>query len=352
MTIGETFKQARKKIGLDLDEVAVKTKITKNFLEAIESDELDRLPGEVYARHFLKIYSRLVKIDEDIVISEYHQQYGVKPHFIAHQEQTRKDDAAFKRERRRNLLIVASLVLVLATGTLIFLHVNGTSPWSGDGSTPDEVTPSSQPRVTLQTEPTAKPETLEQEKEDVPEPQPKEANQVARSETGQSVEASPQTQDAVDQLLEETDSPEMIQDLSVANEPADRAADVSETLVDMPLQELDGVMVVGAETAEIENVFVIGALDDVRVEVFIDGYQKTNRLLQKGMVRAYTYGRYHTITVYDASKVSIQEGRELLEIPKREGEVLSLLDWQPGELQSRIESWAQSSHEPTATDAQ
>lgn len=52
MTIGETLKRARKKVELDLDQVADATKIAKMFLIALENDDISSLPSGVYARNF------------------------------------------------------------------------------------------------------------------------------------------------------------------------------------------------------------------------------------------------------------------------------------------------------------
>lgn len=341
MTIGETFKQARKKMGLNLDEVAAKTKITKNFLEAIEGDELDRLPGEVYARHFLKIYSRLVKIDEDIVISEYHQQYGVKPHSVAHQEQTRRDDADFKRERRRNLLVVSVVVTVLVLVTLVVLYFNGSLDQFGEQKTSQKL-PATETAAVVREEPVASENVTpasgtNSDAGDLPAEgtmSPVPEDELTRDE---SALAANSLEDS--NRLEQTSEPssgEVLDDLN--QETSAPAADLG-----FPFVNLDSVMVVGGEAANLEDVFIIGAHEDVRVEVFIDGVSRTNRLLKKGDLRAYPFGNYHTVTIYDSSLVTIQSGVQVMRIPDREGATLSLRDWQKGELQATIDAWSSES---------
>jgi cytoskeletal protein RodZ len=339
MTIGETFKQARKKMGLDLDQVAAKTKITKNFLEAIENDELDRLPGEVYARHFLKIYSRLVKIDEDIVISEYHQQYGVKPHSVAHQEQTRKDDADFKRERMRNVVIATFTGVILSLVVLLLLNRNGTlTLFFNDDASPETVTNTrhldpvneTPAPVVRETEPEAMlPETTAAALDDE---EPPVVNQESPIDN---------TVVEVANLGEDSDERQPLP-LETEEEPVSEDSSAVEQSPTLPLENLENVLVVGGNGESIEDVFIIEALEDVRVEVFIDGVSKTNRLLRKGMVRAYPFGNYHTVTVYDASRVAIQERRSLMSIPNRPGALMMLRDWQPGELKSTIDEWAEN----------
>jgi cytoskeleton protein RodZ len=61
--IGETLRQARLRLGVDLNQVAQKTKINRRFLEAIEAGDFDKLPGGVFARMFVKQYADALGLD-------------------------------------------------------------------------------------------------------------------------------------------------------------------------------------------------------------------------------------------------------------------------------------------------
>ena len=76
------------------------------------------------------------RLDEDIITAEYHEQYAIKPHFIAQHEQTKLDNLTFKKKRNRYLTILLIVIAVPALGSsftkntdleLVFFLINGRS---------------------------------------------------------------------------------------------------------------------------------------------------------------------------------------------------------------------------------
>jgi len=70
-TIGEVLRLARINQGLSLEELQRKTDIQLDMLEALESDDFDKLPSPFYARSFLRKYAWAVELDENIVLDAY-----------------------------------------------------------------------------------------------------------------------------------------------------------------------------------------------------------------------------------------------------------------------------------------
>src|SRR5215207_8762780 len=70
-TIGETLRNARTDRGTELDEVERATKIRVKFLDAMEEDRWDALPGPAYARGFLDIYARYLGLDQRDLLDAY-----------------------------------------------------------------------------------------------------------------------------------------------------------------------------------------------------------------------------------------------------------------------------------------
>lgn len=68
--IGETLRQERQRRNLDLEAVSRVLKISPRFLEAIEEDRFDRLPGGVFAKSFVRQYARLLELDEEEAASQ------------------------------------------------------------------------------------------------------------------------------------------------------------------------------------------------------------------------------------------------------------------------------------------
>jgi len=72
--LGQRLKKARKRLGLDLLEVELSTKIRTKYLEALEADDYNSLPADAYTKGFISRYARLLKMDEDKVLDDFLQQ--------------------------------------------------------------------------------------------------------------------------------------------------------------------------------------------------------------------------------------------------------------------------------------
>lgn len=68
-TIGQRLRQARLNKNISLDELQQITKIQKRYLEAIERDELDQLPGTFYVRAFVRQYAAAVGENGDKLVA-------------------------------------------------------------------------------------------------------------------------------------------------------------------------------------------------------------------------------------------------------------------------------------------
>ena len=70
-TIGEVLRLARISQGLSLEELQRKTDIQLDMLEALETDNFDKLPNLFYTRSFLRKYAWAVELDENIILDAY-----------------------------------------------------------------------------------------------------------------------------------------------------------------------------------------------------------------------------------------------------------------------------------------
>lgn len=69
-SLGETLRRERQRRNLDLNQVSRELKISTRFLEAIEAEHFDRLPGGVFAKSFVRQYARMLDLDDDEVAAE------------------------------------------------------------------------------------------------------------------------------------------------------------------------------------------------------------------------------------------------------------------------------------------
>jgi cytoskeleton protein RodZ len=65
LSIGDRLRSERLRRGLDIDQLAERTKINAAMLEAIEADDLDRLPGSFFTRSFVRQYAKALELDDE-----------------------------------------------------------------------------------------------------------------------------------------------------------------------------------------------------------------------------------------------------------------------------------------------
>ena len=63
--IGEILRKTREEQGITLDEVAEATKIRSKYLRALEDEQFDKLPGDVYAKGFATAYLKYLGIKDN-----------------------------------------------------------------------------------------------------------------------------------------------------------------------------------------------------------------------------------------------------------------------------------------------
>ena len=101
--IGAKYRLIREEKGIDMQTVADETKIQKKFLQAIEENQWEALPGEVYLRGFLRIYAKYLGIDGQEIIDIYNSSKQ-KDHVVIE---------TFKERNMKSALIGAGLFIIL-----------------------------------------------------------------------------------------------------------------------------------------------------------------------------------------------------------------------------------------------
>jgi Helix-turn-helix domain len=69
--IGPTLREARNRRKLDLAEAEAAIKIRVRYLQAIENEEWDALPGGAYTRGFIRTYASYLGLDGDRLVDDY-----------------------------------------------------------------------------------------------------------------------------------------------------------------------------------------------------------------------------------------------------------------------------------------
>ena len=79
-TVGARLKAGREAAGLDLADVATRTRVPLRHLEAIERDSFDALPSPTYSVGFARAYARAVGLDEVGIAADVRRQLDEAGH--------------------------------------------------------------------------------------------------------------------------------------------------------------------------------------------------------------------------------------------------------------------------------
>jgi cytoskeletal protein RodZ len=78
-SFGENLRRERELRGVELREMADATKISIRFLQALEQDRVDILPGGIFPRAFVRQYARYLGLDPERVVAEFVYAHGGEP---------------------------------------------------------------------------------------------------------------------------------------------------------------------------------------------------------------------------------------------------------------------------------
>src|SRR5205809_7082190 len=112
---GKKLREARERRGITLREIADTTKISVSALEALERNDISRLPGGIFSRAFVRSYAAEVGVDPEQTVRDFLSQFphdsvtAGSPHVLV-------DDGSADRRRLnpRAVMIVGTIVLVAA----------------------------------------------------------------------------------------------------------------------------------------------------------------------------------------------------------------------------------------------
>src|SRR5260370_7476664 len=74
--VGEGLKSERELREGTVKEIASATRIAPKFLEALENEDWDKLPGGVFGRGFVRSIARYLGLSEENLLSDYDQARG------------------------------------------------------------------------------------------------------------------------------------------------------------------------------------------------------------------------------------------------------------------------------------
>lgn len=121
--IGNSLREARIRRGLTIHDVEAVTKIRSKYLEALEENDFEVIPGPTYVKGFLRTYALFLKLDADFILAEYKSSYEPRNEDVSSlrtdlTQQPRSRTATERRQKRTRRVhrgyVLAGVVAVIA----------------------------------------------------------------------------------------------------------------------------------------------------------------------------------------------------------------------------------------------
>jgi len=134
--VGSKLREARNRRKLSLQEAEKATKIRARYLRALENEDWEQLPGDTYARAFIRTYAALLGLDGDRLADEQRRERGAsRPGERLPRVDPRPRKVSRHRGRGRRIppRLLTALVLALVVGALIAIIAFGGGGSGGGG---------------------------------------------------------------------------------------------------------------------------------------------------------------------------------------------------------------------------
>jgi cytoskeletal protein RodZ len=121
---GTRLKDAREKRGVSLRQIADSTKISVGFLEALERNDIGRLPGGIFSRSFVRSYALEIGVDPEQAVRDFIGQFpddsvtAGSPHVAHH------DYESDTTTQNRSPVPIIAVVVALLIGVILFFALS------------------------------------------------------------------------------------------------------------------------------------------------------------------------------------------------------------------------------------
>jgi transcriptional regulator with XRE-family HTH domain len=125
--VGSKLREARERRGVSLRTIANATRISVAALEALERNDVSRLPGGIFSRAFVRSYATEVGLDPEATIQEFIAQFPHDSVTAGHPTSVKHDDDEKLESNRRMASALIKLVGVslVVAGVLLYFATTG-----------------------------------------------------------------------------------------------------------------------------------------------------------------------------------------------------------------------------------
>jgi cytoskeleton protein RodZ len=117
---GGKLRQARERRGISLRQIAASTKISAAALEALERNDISKLPGGIFSRAFVRAYAVEVGLDPDDTVKEFLDRFNQEPPPTAESAMTvPQEETDFENKQKMAALVLKAAILGIPVLILI-----------------------------------------------------------------------------------------------------------------------------------------------------------------------------------------------------------------------------------------
>jgi cytoskeleton protein RodZ len=123
---GTKLRDARERKGVTLRQMANRTKISMTILEALERNDVTRLPGGIFSRSFVRTYAHEVGLNPDTAIQEFVAQFPQEAVSAGHLRTDQVEDTQlFESDRRMASSVLWILIVSIPlAGSVLYFSVS------------------------------------------------------------------------------------------------------------------------------------------------------------------------------------------------------------------------------------
>ena len=127
---GEKLREARQKAGLTLDSAAARTRIRRDYLEALEDMDPRGLPARAYAIGYLRTYASFLELSADAVVEQFKREVDTET------GRAQPSQAAEKREIKLPRGVFGALLILVSVAAVAWWYLGQTGGQGGLATVP------------------------------------------------------------------------------------------------------------------------------------------------------------------------------------------------------------------------
>ncbi|MCJ8276891.1 MAG: helix-turn-helix domain-containing protein [Bdellovibrionales bacterium] len=330
--IGDVLKNARKKLGLSLDDVAESTKIHINKLKAIEENNFEEWSNKVFIKGLIRTYAKELNIERELVITLCDQEFSevqeipqAAPVTTPALDEDEDDTRSVGRfQAPSSFFVIVSIIVVAVLVSFIYVTVSKIQSYSKEKALPQEVEiVNSEEKVEPIEETTMNSEKEETSNSDKKEAEPKSEKKIIIAQKEETKDKSDEDSEGeVEEGDEYEDTPKdfkKVQKNALSKVKAQQLADQIE-----PAPKTEVKPVKKETTVYSDNKLVIEAIEAVRVEIiWSDGKPQTILMKEKDR-KTFVFSNPLTVNINNGGAVNIIFNNKFIGVPGELNSPISL----------------------------